>query len=390
MPRSPPGPGRPEGKATGGENAVTQGRLARAAVLQGEEWEEWTCFREEMYEELYPDGMQEAELAGRIVDLSWRLRRAGQYQNAVFEALYDQQAAEAGEPVVRPEAEASVPADPVLGRMLVADFSGARVLERVLLYERRIESSLYRARAELRQLRNQRVNSARRGAASVAGKMGWGLDTDEPAMSARNRWRQTEANGSGQGPQGGSQESVAGSRLGTAGQTNPISGPLPLGRAAFPGGPACQTKPMDVTAPGLGGLGGDLEHGRDAHATEGSGCETKPISVPRPLGRAAVPGDPVYQTEPMAVAAPRVWVKGSRSVSKYRRHLGYSPPEDPGQGRRQHHDRAVEEKHARDTAAARRVHATETDSGAGPPRRSASADPRDRSSLLQRSRRESI
>jgi hypothetical protein len=32
--------------------------------------------------------------------------------------------------------------------MLLADFSGPRVLERVQLYERRIESSLFRARAE--------------------------------------------------------------------------------------------------------------------------------------------------------------------------------------------------------------------------------------------------
>ena len=54
-----------------------------------------------------------------------------------------------------PDLGASIAGDPVLGRMLLADFSGDRVLERVLLYERRIESSLGRARADLRQLRRQ-------------------------------------------------------------------------------------------------------------------------------------------------------------------------------------------------------------------------------------------
>ena len=42
-------------------------------------------------------GLQELEVAERIVSLSWRLRRAGPYQNAVFEALYDRHAAEPAE-----------------------------------------------------------------------------------------------------------------------------------------------------------------------------------------------------------------------------------------------------------------------------------------------------
>jgi hypothetical protein len=139
------GPRTPEGKAAMARNAVKHGLRARAAVLQGEDWEEYTCFRAGMLEELYPDGLQEMELAARIVDLSWRLRRAGRYQDAVFEALYDQYAAEAAEPAAGPDPIPSVPSDPVLGRMLLADFSGERVLERAQ-YERRIESSLARPR----------------------------------------------------------------------------------------------------------------------------------------------------------------------------------------------------------------------------------------------------
>jgi hypothetical protein len=158
------GPRTPEGKAKVAQNAVTHGLLARAAVLQGEDWEEYTCYHEKMLEELHPDGLQETEVAERIVSLSWRLRRAGRYQNAVFEALYDRHAAEPAAGSACPEPGASIAGDPVLGRMLLADFSGDRVLERVLLYERRIESSLCRARADLRQLRRQAPTAAPGGA----------------------------------------------------------------------------------------------------------------------------------------------------------------------------------------------------------------------------------
>ncbi len=162
------GPRTAEGKAAVGQNALKHGLLARAAVLQGEDWEDYNCFHENMIEELYPDGMQERELAERIVGLYWRLRRAERYQNAVFETLYDKYAAEAGQPAAGPPDPApSVASDPVLGRMLVADFSGDRVLERVLLYERRLESSLHRACADLRQLRRQPVTSAKTGGASL-------------------------------------------------------------------------------------------------------------------------------------------------------------------------------------------------------------------------------
>jgi hypothetical protein len=158
------GPLTPEGKAKVAQNAVKHGLLARAAVLQGEDWEEYTCYHEQMLEELGPEGLQETEVAERIVSLSWRLRRAGPYQNAVFEALYDRHAAEPAAGSVPPDPDASIASDPVLGRMLLADFSGERVLERVLLYERRIESSLSRARAEFRQLRREVRPAASRAA----------------------------------------------------------------------------------------------------------------------------------------------------------------------------------------------------------------------------------
>ncbi len=217
------GPRTPEGKAAVAQNALTHGLMARAAVLQGEEWEEYTSFHEGMIQELYPDGVQEEELAERIVGLYWRLRRAERYQNAVFETLYDKYAAEAEQPAAgRADPASSVASDPVLGRMLVADFSGDRVLERALLYERRIESSLHRACADLRQLRRQPVTSARTGGSS--------LD---------RRWADSEEKGWGRRGQG-EVSSLKGQ----------VSGQLPVGVAAARG----------IGVP-------PMLHGRDAHAT---------------------------------------------------------------------------------------------------------------------------
>jgi hypothetical protein len=174
------GPRTAEGKTAVAQNAIKHGLMARAAVLQGEDWEDYTSFHENLIQELYPDGLQEEELAERIVGLYWRLRRAERYQNAVFETLYDKYAAEKVETPPAPDPVPSVASDPVLGRMLVADFSGDRVLERALLYERRIENSLHRACADLRQLRREPVTSARTGGSSLdrrwadSEEKGWG------------------------------------------------------------------------------------------------------------------------------------------------------------------------------------------------------------------------
>ena len=138
------GPRTAEGKAAVSLNAVQHGLRAQAVVLPGEEPDEYRLYRQGMLADLRPQDLPETDLAERIVELAWRLRRAGRVSyRAVFEALYEQQAgAPAGE---ADEADAG---ERVLGRMLLADFSGPRVLERVQLYERRIESSLARARAE--------------------------------------------------------------------------------------------------------------------------------------------------------------------------------------------------------------------------------------------------
>jgi hypothetical protein len=105
-------------------------------------------------------------LAERIVSLSWRLKRAGCIQNQTIDAMnvdetciplanltqslffknHDQ--SQGGPSTLAP--------DLTLGRMAIKDFSNARVLDRLLMYERRIEHSLYKTIFEFQRLRLMR------------------------------------------------------------------------------------------------------------------------------------------------------------------------------------------------------------------------------------------
>ena len=104
----------------------------------------------------------ESMLANRVVSLSWRLERAARIQNQTIDALNTKRPpdplltkltqsilAQYGPPEPNP-----ADSDPnlVLGRMVIEDFSNARVLEHLLMYERRIEHSLYRTMLELQKL----------------------------------------------------------------------------------------------------------------------------------------------------------------------------------------------------------------------------------------------
>ena len=151
----------------------------RPSYCRGKGPDEYRLHRQGILEDLRPQDLAETDLAERIVELAWRLRRAGQYHSAVFEALYEQQAgAPAG------EADEADAAERVLGRMLLADFSGPRVLERVQLYERRIESSLARAWTEW-----DRAMPGRRGQTGARASR-WpapGVLRAQPGRSGRSR-----------------------------------------------------------------------------------------------------------------------------------------------------------------------------------------------------------
>ena len=238
------GPRTPEGKATISQNAVKHGLLAREVVIKGEDPGEFEFYRDQMLGELVPVGSVESVLAERVVSLSWRLQRAERLQGAAFEAL------NAG-PVLSPlekrhqsmvaKITGQTPSEPgsdelAFGRVVVQDFSDARVLDRLLMYERRIEHSLYRTMGELQRKRLMReldpptAGPTQERAMAVCGVGVGGERARSPEEVGRGRPTYEEgpqtrkiAFGNPEPPHGGT-TNVADAE-GQSCETNPISGP---------------------------------------------------------------------------------------------------------------------------------------------------------------------
>jgi hypothetical protein len=147
------GPRTEEGKAAASQNAVKHRLSARQDVISSEDHAEFDLHRERMLDELGAVGLMETTLAEGIVSLSRRLKRAERIQNEAFDYLIAKGSR-------RPSWDRPTWAnDPnydeklVLGNVVAGDFGHSKVLDRLSMYERRIESSLYRTMAELRKLK---------------------------------------------------------------------------------------------------------------------------------------------------------------------------------------------------------------------------------------------
>ena len=156
------GPRTSQGKAAVSQNAVKHGLLARQDVISSESQAEFDLYRAQILDELDPISPMESMLAERIVTLSWRLKRTGRIQNQTIDAL---NARNTSSPLAKLTQSLSFKnqdqsqAGPVtsathlaLGRMAIKDFANARVLDRLLMYERRIEHSLYKTLLEFQRL----------------------------------------------------------------------------------------------------------------------------------------------------------------------------------------------------------------------------------------------
>ncbi len=160
------GPKTAQGKAAASKNAVKHGFFARDDVVRDEKQEDFDLYREEMLAEMGPVGVMETTLAERIVNLAWRLRRAEKMQD---QALEMQMRTDMLDLVVRqvqwtyrdvkglPQEE-SYPKDDhmTFGRAARNDIANYRVLEKLLMYERRIESSMMRTIKEFERIQSRR------------------------------------------------------------------------------------------------------------------------------------------------------------------------------------------------------------------------------------------
>ena len=152
------GPRTSEGKASVSQNAVKHGLLTRHDVISSESQADFDLYRAQILDELAPVSPMESMLAERVVSLSWRLKRVCRIQNQAIDVLNADNTssplAKLTQSLCKPST--SSPINPTrfmaLGRLAIKDFANARVLDRLLMYERRTENSLYRTILELQRL----------------------------------------------------------------------------------------------------------------------------------------------------------------------------------------------------------------------------------------------
>jgi hypothetical protein len=147
------GPRTAEGKAAVSHNAVKHGIFTNSVVF-GENEADYEAFHDNMLAELDPVGAVETTMAERIISLWWRLKRAEHMQNEVIEDMIVRKVTNDSSRRCREYDLADHglrPDDPeydldglALGRIGTKDFACCRILDRMLMYERRIESSVIR------------------------------------------------------------------------------------------------------------------------------------------------------------------------------------------------------------------------------------------------------
>jgi hypothetical protein len=155
------GPQTAEGKAVVSKNAVKHGLFAAEAVITGENPAEYEAYHDQFLAEWKPVGMTETMLAERIVSLAWRLQRVERMQNQAIDHLIEHQITD---PKARRKRECYYlnqgirPGDPrfdldrlPLGRIATSDWSNGMVLDRMMMYERRIENSVIKMMKELKR-----------------------------------------------------------------------------------------------------------------------------------------------------------------------------------------------------------------------------------------------
>lgn len=131
-----------------GQPATTHGIFAAQPVLPGvERPEDWQAHHQGVLESLSPEGYLEHDLAERIADLTWRLRRAARYDTALAERALA---------VAKRVAAGSLTALP--GAAVPVDFVPSReTIDRVARYESHLSRQFAAALQRLEALQSRRL-----------------------------------------------------------------------------------------------------------------------------------------------------------------------------------------------------------------------------------------
>jgi len=156
------GPRTTHGKALASKNSLKHGLSANRNVIAPESQADYELYRNQILGELNPLTPIESMLADRVICLSWRLKRAVRIQNQAIDALLQRntsnplaklaQSLQLKLPDRSKNAQTAAEDNLALGRASITDLSNARVIERLLMYERRIEHSLFRTIQEFQHL----------------------------------------------------------------------------------------------------------------------------------------------------------------------------------------------------------------------------------------------
>ncbi len=163
------GPRTDEGKAKVAQNATKHGLFSQKTVVIPENQADYDAVRDEMLKDLEPVGAMEAILAERIVSLTWRLKRAARMQDEVIDVRIRREincskpwlseSLITGQPCELSKNPKRCYDDLALGLIAKWDFEADRVLERLSMYERRFEKSLFKTMAELRAMQAARLTA---------------------------------------------------------------------------------------------------------------------------------------------------------------------------------------------------------------------------------------
>lgn len=151
------GPKTPKGKATAAKNSIKHGIFTLQNTIPGESQADFDLHRDRLFEQFGPADSLETFLTERIVTLSWRLQRAGRVQTAVVNSLCDSHRNRHLGPLAglgarfAPKSDSPPPPDHEIGNITIKDFANSKVLDNLMMQERRIESSLFKTITELQR-----------------------------------------------------------------------------------------------------------------------------------------------------------------------------------------------------------------------------------------------
>ena len=147
------GPQTPEGKTVAAQNSFKHGIYAAQGLFPGESQAEFDLHRDQIFAEYKPVGPTEKHLTKRIVRLTWRLEHSDRTQIAAVNSLHYSHRNKSViklPGILKPKIiDSQPPPDLELGDITVKDFANAKVINNLLMHERRIENSLFRTIAEL-------------------------------------------------------------------------------------------------------------------------------------------------------------------------------------------------------------------------------------------------